>query len=200
MSTERSSYLLRTMWSVLNEAEFYPLLCCEFEGRWGGGQKQLLLGILTVNYISPRFQKTKEHGNLDSKQASFDIRWSLLHKGNVFASYLLLLQQITINMVAETNFFFFFSSRGQKSNIDILGLKSRSQQGFISLEDCREAAVSLPFSLSRVHLRSLGCDSISSSKPAMTSQAILILTLTLTSVLFLSFAYKDFVITLGPPG
>ena len=78
MSTERSSHLLRTMWPVINKEDFYPLLCSISK-----------LMILTVNYISPLFQKTKEHGNLDSKQASFHILRSVLHKSDVFACFLL---------------------------------------------------------------------------------------------------------------
>lgn len=49
----------------------------------------------------------------------------------------------------------FYSSRGQESEIDFPGLKSRSQQGFISFEDSRVPSISLPFSASRRHLHSL---------------------------------------------
>lgn len=153
------------MWPVINEVEFYPLLC------WV--PKPI---ILTANYISPLFQKTKEHGNSDSKQASFDILRSVLHKGNVFASYCCCSKLLPIWWLKPIEFFFFFnSSRRQESEMDFPGLKSRSQQGFIFFEDLRVPPISLPFPASRVHLHSLAYDSIPSSKPAMTSQVVLML-------------------------
>lgn len=75
-STEKLGHSLRTMWPVIDEAEFYPLLC------WVPNPM-----LLTASYIILLFQKTKEHGNSDSKQTSFDIIRCVLHKGNVFASY-----------------------------------------------------------------------------------------------------------------
>lgn len=104
LSTEKLSHLLRTMWPVINEVEFYPLLC------WV--PKPI---ILTANYISPLFQKTKEHGNSDSKQASFDILRSVLHKGNVFASYCCCSKLLPIWWLKPIEFFFFLIARDGRS-------------------------------------------------------------------------------------
>ena len=76
MSTEKWSHLLGTIEPVINEAEFYVLLC------WI--PKPM---VLPTNYTSPpNLSKPKEHGNSDSKQASSDILRSVLWQGRVFVS------------------------------------------------------------------------------------------------------------------
>lgn len=58
---EKSSHLLGTIQPLINEAEFYPLF-----------HRIAKPGILITNYIFCYFGKPKEHGNLDSKQSSFE--------------------------------------------------------------------------------------------------------------------------------
>lgn len=81
--------------------------------------------ILTTNYMFPCFGKPKEHGNLDSKQDSFDC----LFCGR--AVFLLLIAAVAEYHKQSSlkqhiyRIHCFIALRGQKSETDFTGLNSR---------------------------------------------------------------------------
>ena len=90
-------------------------------------------------------------------------------------SFLVLLQEIIVDLVAYILQFLSYSSGSQKFTMGFIGIKSRCSRAVLLSGGSRKGSLFLPLPASRGSWHSSACGHILSSKPTMTSQGFLML-------------------------